>query len=249
MANFNGHHGCLKCVTIGEYSYISHTNVFPRTECAKRTDEKFRKKLYHSHHVVDSPLLKLDIDMIEQFPVADSLHLLHLGVMKRLLLGWRDGSFRNSDTKWPDKTSFTISEYLVACRLPAEFQRVLTGLDLLARWKGTQLRAFLHYVGIVVLKDNLVHEAYEHFLLLFCAVTICSSKRYFSLLPLARNMFNQYIEIFKEIYGEHHVTSNVHNLTHVVTWNAMESSIHLVHIHLRMSLEKLNELCEMATGH
>lgn len=88
-ANFNNHHGCLKCSTIGEYSYVSFTNVFPRSHCPKRTDAEFREKAYGRHHKEDSPLLQLDIDMIEQFPVGDSLHLLHQGLMKRMLLGWK----------------------------------------------------------------------------------------------------------------------------------------------------------------
>lgn len=214
--NFNGQHGCLKCCTIGEFSHLSNTNVFPRTECERRTDEKFRKKLYGSHHKIDSPLLKLKIDMIEQFPVADSLHLLHLGNMKRLLFGWRDGTFRYSETKWASRTTIAISEYLNRCKMPAEFQRSVRGLDCLSHWKGTQYRAFLHYIGFVALKDHLQHETYQHFLLLFCAATICSSKQYFQYLPIARALLNDYIEVYKEIYGEQYVTSNVHNLTHLV---------------------------------
>lgn len=96
-ANFNGHHGCLKCTTIGEYNYASSTNVFPRTECPKRTDADFRAKAYGRHHKEDSPLLQLNIDMIEQFPVGDSLHLLHQGVMKRFLLGWKGTLFTRFD--------------------------------------------------------------------------------------------------------------------------------------------------------
>lgn len=217
VANFNGQHGCLKCTTVGEYSYVSNTNYFPRTECEKRTDEKFRQKEYTAHHKIDSPLLKLNIDMIEQFPVADSLHLLHLGVMERLLFAWRDGIFRNCDSKWRASTISAVSEYLLECELTAEFQRKLNGLTELPRWKGTQCRAFLHYIGIVVLKNHLEYKAYEHFLLLFCSVTICSSRRYFKLLPLAREMLNQFIELFKDdIYSEDYITSNVHNLTHLV---------------------------------
>lgn len=52
------------------------------------------------HHKIDSPLLKLKIDMIEEFPVADSLHLIDLGIMKRLLMGWRNGNFIKRVTKW-----------------------------------------------------------------------------------------------------------------------------------------------------
>lgn len=139
--------------------------------------------------------------MIEQFPVGDSLHLLHLDVMKRLLFGWRDGSFRNADTKWPANTTFAVSDYLIECKIRAEFHRAVR-VDCLSHWKGTELRTFLHYIGIVVLKDNLQYEVYEHFLLLFCAVAICSSKRYFQYLNVARLMIDQYVE--------------VHNLTHLV---------------------------------
>lgn len=165
---------------------------------------------------MDSPLLKLNIDIVEQIPVGDCLHLLHLGVMKRLLTGWRDGYFRNSETKWPAQTTFAVTDYLLECKMPAEFHRVVRGLDCLAFWKGTEYRTFLHYLGIVALKPHLTNEAYEHFMLLFCAVTICSSKQHFHLLPLARMLLNQFIEIYMEIYGVAYITSNVHNLAHLV---------------------------------
>lgn len=196
---------------------MSNTNIFPRTDCPKRTDADFRAKRYGNHHKLDSPLLQLDIDMIEQFPVGDSLHLLHLGIMKRLLLGWRDGSFRNSETNWPTKITVEISDFLVTkCKMPKEIHRAVRGLDCLKHWKGTEYRTFLHYVGIVALKKHTSHEVYQHFLLLFCAVTICASRKYLHLLPMAQAMLDHYIECFREIYGEQYMTSNVHNLTHLV---------------------------------
>lgn len=172
--------------------------------------------MYRSHHIIDSPLLKLQINMIEQYPVGDSLHLLHLGIMKRLLFGWRDGTFRNSDTKWREKTTSDISEYLNQCKMPAELHGTVRPLDCLAHWKGTEYRTFLLYIKIVALKDHLTRETYDHFLLLFVAVTICSSKQHFENLDIARQLLNDYIQVFKEIYGEQYITSNVHNLTHLV---------------------------------
>lgn len=218
VAYFNAKNGCQKCTTLGEYNHISGTTVFPRTDCEKRTDENFRNRMYGTHHKKDSPLLSLHIDMIEQFPVGDCLHLLHLGMTKRLLFGWRDGKFRRKreQTKWRASTTQQVSDFLLSCKMPVEFQRKVRGLDDLANWKGTEYRMFLHYIGIVVLKDHLTPEAYVHFLLLFCGVTICSSKRYFHLLGLARTMFNIYIDLFKNIYGVEYVTSNVHNLSHLV---------------------------------
>lgn len=218
MANFNGHHGCLKCTTVGEHNFDSNTTTFPRTEAAKRTNELFRAKQYGSHHKYDSPLLQLlDIDMIAQFPVADSLHLLHLGIMKRLLFGWRDGKFKRSGTtKWSATTTSEISKYLTSCKMPMEIHRAVRGLDCLNHWKGTEYRTFLHYVGIVAIKKHVAYDVYEHFLVLFCAVTICSSKAFFHLLPLAETLFDHFIEYFREIYGQAYMTSNIHNLTHVI---------------------------------
>lgn len=215
VANFNGQHGCLKCTTVGEYSYVSYTNVFPRIDFPPKTDEGFRARRYGQHHKRDSPLLQLNIDMIKQFPIADSLHLLHLGVMKRLLTGWRDGYFRNSFTKWDDKTTNAVSQFLKKCKMPREIHRAVRSLDCLAHWKGTEFRTFLMYVGIVAL-NCIAYEVYQHFLLLFCAITICESSDFTHLYPLAKVMLEDYIEKFQEIYGTHYMTSNFHNLAHLV---------------------------------
>lgn len=219
MAYFNSKNGCLKYTTVGEYSHDSGTTIFPNINSTLRNNADFRSKSYGNHHQKDSPLLHLvDLDMIKQFPVGDCLHLLHLGVMKRLLFGWRDGTFRRNrnQTKWRASTSDQVSKFLLSCAMPEEFQRKVRGLEDLRHWKGTEFRMFLHYIGIVILKDSLLPDAYAHFLLLFCAVTICSSKKYFNFLDIARSMFRQYVEIFKDIYGVEYVTSNVHNLIHLV---------------------------------
>lgn len=53
---------------------------YPRTHCSRRTDTEFRSKTDEDHHKVESPLIKLiGINMIEDFIIADSLHLFDLG--------------------------------------------------------------------------------------------------------------------------------------------------------------------------
>lgn len=47
-----------------------------------------------------TPLLRLPIDMVEDVIVSDSLHLLHLGVMKRLLTIYKDGHRVAENVKW-----------------------------------------------------------------------------------------------------------------------------------------------------
>lgn len=163
VTNFNGKQGCLKCTTVGEYSHISHTVCFPRTNCQKRTDAGFRAKIYGTHHKQDTPLTSLAIDMIEDFPVGDSLHLIDLGLMKRCLMGWRDGSFGNYRTKWCAKDIDTVSRFLENCKMPVEIHRSVRGLDVLCHWKGTEYRTFLYYLGVVILKDVLPVDVYQHF--------------------------------------------------------------------------------------
>jgi hypothetical protein len=201
---------------VGEYSYESHCNVYPRREFPERTDEGFRNKICDDHHKGETVLTELPIDMILDFPVSDSLHLIDLGIVKRCLLGWRDGSFRGYRTKWSANEAANISRTLVACKLPKEIHRAVRGLDCLAFWKASEFSAFLHYLAIVVLKKAVQPDAYDHFLLLFCATTICSSKAYSALLDIAEVMLKHYIEYYGDIYGEAHITSNVHNLGHVV---------------------------------
>lgn len=69
---------------------------------------------------------------------------------------------------------------------------------------------------MVIFKEILPTELYEHFLLLFCGVTICYADAYKKYLPFAQNYFDKFIEGCANIYGNHSIVSNVHNLTHVV---------------------------------
>ncbi|CAH2207551.1 jg27715, partial [Pararge aegeria aegeria] len=215
VCNFNAKHGCLKCVTVGEYSHVSHTVTFPETNCRPRTDQEFREKKYGPHHKKDSPLLRLPVDMIEDFPVADSLHLVDLGIMKRLLVGWRNGNFGKYITKWSARDTELVSIFLHKCKLPSEIHRSVRGLDCLSHWKASEYRSFLFYLSIVILPDVLSHDAFSHFLAFFCGITICSSKNYSHFLPLAKELLQYFVEHYKDFYGADYVTSNVHNVVHI----------------------------------
>lgn len=60
---------------------IAVTNVERDNEF--RTDQRFRQRLQPEHHLLRSVLEDLPIDMVKQFPVGDSLHLIDFGVTKR----------------------------------------------------------------------------------------------------------------------------------------------------------------------
>lgn len=215
VMNFNGKHGCLKCTTKGKFCHTAGTVIFPQIDAQPRTNEKFRNKEYPEHQKSDTPLLRLPIDMIEDIIVADALHLLELGVMRKLLNGWRTGSMTKR-AKWSTVEKGEISNLLVRIRFPKEIHRRMRSLEHVSLWKGLEYRNFLNYVGLVLLKDYLPEKYYQHFLFLFCAVRICSVEMYKSFLPVARELFNDFVKDYKDFYGIEYITSNVHNLCHVV---------------------------------
>ncbi|XP_058125653.1 uncharacterized protein LOC131285520 [Anopheles ziemanni] len=209
-----GYAGCMKCVVEGQYSREGRTVVFPGVGAPKRTDKGFRENAYPKHCKMISPLLDLkDFDIINDVIVADRLHLIDLGVMKRLLIGWRDGSL--GKVRWSTSQCSQISKALGNIKLPAEIHRPLRPVVYAGKWKGSEFASFLHYASIVVLKEHLPQECYQHFLLLFCAVTILSSRVYRPMWSLAGQMLERFVTQYSHVYGERYIGSNVHNLQHV----------------------------------
>lgn len=160
--------------------------------------------------------------MVNDFVIADDLHLLHLGIMKKSLLIW-NGSLCNFEFKWTDANIKNLNEMLrnINCDMPTDMNRSVRTIDCLKFWKGTELRTFLLYVGVVVLKHVLRDIEYDHFVKLFCAVTLCCTEKYINqnrvkMSQLISELFDEYAEEFIDIYGIEYVSSNVHSLTHVI---------------------------------
>lgn len=221
MVNFNHYFGCQKCMCKGKYFNEHKVMAFP-TKCENKTNDSFRARAQREHHKEDRSILEdlLSLDMIKDFPTSDSLHLLELGVMKRCLVRWRDGTksykkvFR---TACLNKVNSLLLQ-LNGMR-PTEIHRAIRDLNCLHFWKGTEFRTFLLYVGSVVLKDVLPEKEYEHFKIISCATILCSSDVYAYVIQrseLVDEMIQTYVKEYANIYGEHSISSNVHNLFHLL---------------------------------
>ena len=84
-----GYYGCEKCFQRGTWA---GKMAFPDIDAELRTDERFKRGRGNNdpHHIgpVASPLLRcLDVKMVTQFPL-DYMHMVCLGVTRRLLLFW-----------------------------------------------------------------------------------------------------------------------------------------------------------------
>lgn len=202
IVSFNHYHGCSKCTVIGQYDKDERHMSYSRINMHLRTNNSFRNQCDPDHHKGETPLIKLQINLIEDFPISDSLHLLDLGIMKRSLLVWIQGS---------SKYRMKFSAYEVKCisdwledsnrNIPQEIHRAVRRLDCIKFWKGLEYRTFMMYLGPVILKKFLPLEVYNHFLTLFCAVIICSSRIYSCYINVAEELFKHYIETQIDIYG------------------------------------------------
>jgi hypothetical protein len=85
---FNAYGACEKCLVWGEHHGCV---VFLDINCALRTDEEFCDGVYLHYQTGKSPFLELGIGLVSQV-VLDPMHLIHLGVTRRLLYLLRSGS-------------------------------------------------------------------------------------------------------------------------------------------------------------
>lgn len=195
---------------------------FPRTTFLKRSNESFRLRTQTEHHCEHRSIIEMiqGVDMVKDFPTSDPLHSVDIGIMKKCLLRWFEGT-KTYKTYFRKNIIDKINLHLMKIRreMPTEIHRSIRDLGCLKFWKGTEFRTFLLYIGTVALKEDLSTEEYEHFKLLFCSIVLCSTKAYASIIDrsiLVDTMLADYFEGYIEIYGQHTITSNVHNISHIL---------------------------------
>ncbi|XP_019735241.1 uncharacterized protein LOC109521683 isoform X3 [Hippocampus comes] len=214
VKSHNAYHGCDKCDQTGVRKCNRMT--FPEVNARRRTDDSFRQAMDEEHHVQQSPLADVGIDMIACFPY-DYMHLVCLGVMKRLLDLWisTTGPLR---CRISSSLTSIISDRLLALRnyIPSEFTRRPRSLADRCRWKATEFRQFLLYTGPVVLRGVLKPQIYDNFLLLSVGVYILASPKYcLEMNDLANTLLVSFVEHFGQLYGEEFWVSNIHGLVHL----------------------------------
>lgn len=208
---FNGFFSCDKCTEEGEFQ---NRMVFLSESAPLRTDDTFRNRLNEEHHTGISPFESLPIDMVKQFPL-DSLHVVYLGVMKSLLMSWVDN---RRQPRFSSEAIQQLSNFIVIAAqwVPKEFNRKPRGLQELCRWKGTEFRLFLLYLGPIILQHFLPRNYLIHFNTLHCAMRIlCHSQDCYENNAYAKELLIYFVQQFKTLYGEQYVTSNFHYLIHL----------------------------------
>lgn len=207
-----GYFGCDKCVTKGVWD---GKMTFPEIDAPPRIDAQFDEMSDVSHHTGQSPIRELNIGMVSQFPL-DYMHLVCLGVVKRLLRVWMRGPRQGQ--RIAASAVQRLSERLLVMRkfLSREFVRKGRSLNEVDRWKASEYRQFLLYTGPVCLKDILSPAVYKHFLLLFVGIyCLSSSEHCVEFCNYADQILRLFVSDFAGLYGADMIVYNVHGLVHL----------------------------------
>lgn len=215
--NVKGHTGfysCTKCTIKGKY--INSRICFPNTSYSLRTYELFAINAYKNFQTGYFILNNVS----EFLPISntplDYMHLICLGVVKKLILLWIKGPL---SIRLSRRSINRISNLLILLRntTPSDFVRKPRSLKDVKQWKAIEFRNFLLYTGPVVLRYILKKDMYHHFLTLHTAITIlirpdlCQNEY----IDYAEALLRNFVQSFEILYGKQYISHNVHNLLHL----------------------------------
>jgi len=219
-----GHTGffsCSRCTIEG--IYLENRVCFPsEINFDKRTHSNFLNRSNDEYHITNSVSLITEIphlDIICNFPL-DYMHLVCLGVMKKLILLWM-GSIKKAplSVRLPTIKVLTISNNLLLLKpfITSDFSRPPRGLNEVPRWKATEYRLFLLYSGPIVLQGMLNEDCYSHFMCLHICFRILLTPNIDSeLIHFCEKLLIYFVDKFGKLYGKHFISHNVHGLLHIV---------------------------------
>lgn len=220
VKSHTGYFGCDKCTQEGVY--INNRMTFPETTAALRTDDDFKRMTDDAHHRGPCPLSVLPVGLVTTF-VFDYMHLVCLGVVRKLLKFWLSGTLRKTDTsasRLPSHSVTMLSNRLVnlASFTPQEFARRPRSVSDIDRWKATEFRQFLLYSGPVILSGILTENVYNHFMLLFTGITLLASPVFcldHENVDYAHSLLCMFVQLAGSLYSSDFLVYNVHGLTHL----------------------------------
>lgn len=212
-----GYSSCTKCTIHGQYE--ENRVCFLDCECPSRTNEDFLRQKDDDHHTGFTILTQIpNFDIINNFPI-DYMHNTCLGVMKRLLQIWMQWGKGNSKISHSDiKKMSLVLEQWKDC-WPSDFARNPRSMNEVHRWKATEFRKFLLYLGPILLRKCFrlleADKRFVHFLVLHVAMRILTSPQLIQHVIYAKNLLTLFVEKFSLFYGNHMVSYNVHGLIHI----------------------------------
>ena len=193
-----------------------HIRVYaPEPAPKPKRSAKSQKASYFKHRTI---LTKIPgFNPLTDIPM-DYMHLVCLGIMKKLLTIWTKNEACLSEN---NKAAVEESLSQVRDYFPAEFQRKPDLVEALKRWKATQFRSFLLYHGYSALQGRLCDKYLQNFSYLVASMRLLTKTERGNeesrsvIAEFARKLIRKFIESGIVLYGPEFAVSNVHMLIHV----------------------------------
>ncbi|XP_067206649.1 uncharacterized protein [Linepithema humile] len=209
----NGFYGCERCTQKGTHPFGA--TIFNKINAESRTDESFLLQTQLGHHNGISPLTEINFPMVTNF-ILDSMHLVHLGVMKKILFEMVQGN--NYFSKLDTRRINCLSQILESLHeyIPIDFSRKPRNLNKIRKWKATELRQFVLYTGLFVFNGIIPNNHIDHFKIFHTAIFILSHPTLaVQLCNYAQTLLIEFVKTFDEYFGLSSKIYNVHNLVHI----------------------------------
>ncbi|XP_022160042.1 uncharacterized protein LOC111026297 [Myzus persicae] len=185
VLNTKGHTGkvsCVRCQNVGKW--VTDRVCFTEVGSPSRTHNDFmnyKDPIFHNGKTILTELP--NFDLVKSIPF-DYMHCVCIGVMKKLLLFWIGAPKHKQNMSLPATliNALDIKLNQLSVYIPIEFQRRFSEnsrkhpLHDASRWKATELRQCLLYLGFIIFRNFLNDEVYDHFLELFVAIRILSTQ-------------------------------------------------------------------------
>ncbi|XP_011337558.2 uncharacterized protein LOC105279459 isoform X1 [Ooceraea biroi] len=216
--NHKGHMSlkpCSRCKVSGKM--CERRVVFLGSNHPLRNDVEYERRIDASHHKQGAiPLSGLPMGLVSQVPF-DYMHLVCLGVVKRMLRAWVDGGFEPTRLSATSLKTVSARMEIVKHYCPRDFARLPRSITDYNNFKATEFRQFLLYTGPGIMYGILNESIYLHFLILHAAIRILVSQTPSEdLLTFAEMGLQIFVEHCPSLYGSHFVSFNIHGLLHLV---------------------------------
>ena len=211
----NSSRPCSKCNVTG-YRYENRVMVYLGIDHKKRTNDEYAALLDEDHHKGNTFLVEMSVPPVTRVPF-EIMHLVYLGVAKRLLDGWFVGKFGFAGKLQAILLVELSSRYeKLENWCPEEFARRPKALSEFNRFKATEMRHFVLYASAIILVGILDNKYYYHVLLLYISMRILTSpKLNEERIKVAESALRTLILFAPDLYDPSFVSYNVHALGHL----------------------------------
>jgi len=227
LKQFNGHYGCGYCFDVGisVEKGSGRTTVYPfNADMTLRTCDNMDplvKKAVQTKQPCKGVKGPSQLQLLPMFDiirgmVPDYMHCVCLGVARQVAALWFD-SKNHEEPYYIGKSVKTVDCRLLAIKPPCSVSRTPRSIANMKFWKAHEWLVWLLYYSLPAVKGILASYYYEHWAILVdCIGTLLGAGISCAQMISCERRFKIFVADLQQLYGEQHMSFNVHQLLHIV---------------------------------